>query len=207
MTTAPDSTSWTLRLKSHKTTVLLQINPLHTFETIKKELYTALRDTGLRDLKDNDIPLPASAEDIQLGRPVNINDPRSGFVIGEWEPSGNLEVEAEDANLTGKGKGKGRPKKNIDADSIASSSNIRNCPKGANLKDGAVLAFRWQGPGMEDAWDEDETLGLDSDDDEKKISTGIVGVKSMWAVKIASFEDSYGVENEGDLGGGGEFEG
>jgi hypothetical protein len=171
----PTPQTWTLRLKSHRTTVLLHIDPLQTFSAIKSHLYTALSETGLQATEHGpSIPLPASPEDIQFGRPVDPLDPSSGFVLGEWEtPAEDDEVAIEDE---GKGKGKSSAKgksKGVD--------NVKDCPKGAGLKDGAVLAFRWEGDGTED--------------------------EASWGVKIASFEDAYGVQNEGDVGARAEFEG
>ena len=92
--------------------------------------------------------------------------------------------------------GKGRPKKDSEGSVV---EGVKGCPKGAGLRDGAVLAFRWRGDGI---WDGDEDVDIDMED-------GIAGGKKMdmWGVRIASFEDSYGVENEGDVGGVREFEG
>lgn len=194
----PSAETWTLRLKSRKTTVLLHVDPLHTFSTIKSHLYAALEQTGFSDPDTETlIPLPASPADIQLGRPVDPNDPRRGFMLGEWElpPVDDDNPPAADV---GKGKGKakaGRPSKG----GVASA---RNCPKGADLKDGAVLAFRWKGDGNE--WEDDEDL--DPEVDRASGADAKKGV-DMWGVKLASFEDSYGVEIEGDVGGGREFEG
>ena len=84
--TAPNPQTWTLRLKSRKTTVLLHIDPLSTFDSIKAQLYTALRDTGLKDPETGaSIPLPDSSSDIQLGRPIDTHDAQQGFQLGEWE--------------------------------------------------------------------------------------------------------------------------
>lgn len=168
----PTPQTWTLRLKSHRTTVLLHIDPLHTFPAIKSTLYTALQETGLRASSTGpEIPLPPSPSHIQFGRPVDPLDPSQGFTLGEWEtPAVDEEVDIDE----GKGKGKAAKggKKTADA---------RDCPKGAGLKDGSVLAFRWEGDGG--------------------------GEEAGWGVKIASFEDAYGVLNEGDVGGRGEFDG
>jgi hypothetical protein len=242
----PSPTTQTLRLKSHKTTILLHIDPLQTFASIKAELLTALRDTGLKDADTGaDIVIPESLrpEDITFGRPRNVNEPGQGFVVAEWEKAkvGDGDEEDEDGldgldglgdedddggeegvkgNSKAKGKGKasasasapakkkpGRPVKSSKATSstnndIDIAEDIKQCPKGANLKDGAVLAFRFpsDGTGWEER-DEDEDrdeLDEDTEDGEKA---------RMWGVKIASFEDGYGVENSGDVGGGREFEG
>ncbi|KAH5065722.1 hypothetical protein HBH96_042180 [Parastagonospora nodorum] len=179
--TVPSPQTWTLRLKSRKTTVLLHVDPLQTFSAIKAQLYTALSDTGLKDPETGaSIPLPDSPSDIQLGRPIDTHDAQQGFQLGEWETA------AEESGDDG-GKGKGKAK-------AGKSSGIQDCPKGAGLKDGAVLAFRWAGDGI---WDGGE------DEVERDIGEGA----DMWGVKLASFEDAYGVSNEGDVGGSREFEG
>lgn len=180
----PTPQSWTLRFKSHKTTIVLHVDPLHSFSTIKSFLFAALTDTGLKHPDTNEpLPLPSSASDIQLGRPVNINDASEGFELGEWEYAGADEDE-EDAPK-GKGKAKAGRKSN------GSAPNVKDCPKGAGLKDGGVLAFRWRGDGV---WDGEE--------DAEAMAEG-----DMWGVTLASFEDVYGVMNEMDVGGGREFEG
>jgi hypothetical protein len=180
---APSPQTWMLRLKSHKTTVLLHVEPLDTFSTIKSHLYDALQDTELKHPDtDEAIPLPSSPSDIQLGRPVDINDAHQGFRLGEWEYAG--EEEDEEESSVGKGKGKAR------AGGGPNATNVKDCPKGAGLRDGTVLAFRWAGDG---SWDGDEEdAGKEGD---------------MWGVQLATFEDAYGVENETDVGGGKEFEG
>ncbi|KAF9732418.1 hypothetical protein PMIN06_007429 [Paraphaeosphaeria minitans] len=183
----PSSQTWTLRFKSHKTTVLLHVDPLQTFPTIKEQLYKALEETGLKDSDSEPIPLPISPSDIELGRPSNPNDPHKGFQLGEWEYP---PLEGEDAeDLKGKGKAKaGRPKKS----GAVGADSVKDCPKGAGLRDGAVLAFRWKGNGSQDDDDIEKADGRKAD---------------MWGVELASYEDNYGVENEMDVGGGREFEG
>ncbi|KAF2440035.1 hypothetical protein P171DRAFT_435857 [Karstenula rhodostoma CBS 690.94] len=185
--TTSSAQTWTLRLKSHKTTVLLHVDPLQTFTTIKEQLYKALEETGLRDSDSEPISLPPSPSDIELGRPSSINDPHRGFQLGEWEYSPLEEEDAED--LKGKGKAKaGCPKKS----GAVGADSVKDCPKGAGLRDGAVLAFRWKGNRSEEDADLERADGRKVD---------------MWGVKLASYEDNYGVENEMDVGGGREFEG
>ncbi|KAF2852507.1 hypothetical protein T440DRAFT_29336 [Plenodomus tracheiphilus IPT5] len=189
--TAPSPQTWTLRLKAHKTTVLLHVDPLQNFSNIKAQLYDALQETGLKHRETSErIELPSSPSDIQLGRPINVNDASEGFQLGEWEyPVG----EEEDDGGKGKGKAKATNKTN------GGIKDLKACPKGAGLKDGAVLPFRWIGDGFWHGDDED----MDLEDDKRK------GGKEpdMWGVQLASFEDAYGVENETDVGGGREFEG
>ena len=169
--TQPTPSTWTLRLKSSRTTVLLHIDPLTPFSAIKASLLTALTETGFTSSSSSSdsaapITLPSTPTAIQLGRPLDPLDPKSGFVLGEWESPPSDDETAIDE---GKGKGKGR------------KDSGKDCPKGAGLKDGAVLAFRWEG------------------------LEGAEGTE--WGVQIPSFEDTYGVLNEGDLGERAEFEG
>lgn len=190
---SPSPQTWTLRLKSRKTTVLLHVDPLHTFSTIKTFLYEALSETGIKDPEtEESIPLPSSPSDIQLARPVNINDAQEGFQIGEWEHPASEEDES------GKGKGKAKAVKKTNGGATAGTASVKDCPKGAGLKDGAVLAFRWAGDGTWDGDDEDMDV-----EDGRRSAKGA----DMWGVKLASFDDVYGVENETDVGGGREFEG
>jgi hypothetical protein len=190
--TTPSPQTWTLRLKARKTTVLLHIDPLQTFSSLKEHLYTALADTSLTDPSTREpIPLPSSPEDIQLGRPHDRADPDAGFVLGEWEQQAS--EDGEDDLAEGKGKGKAKAKSGKGNAGAA----VMDCPKGAGLKDRDVLAFRWRGDGT--GWE---------DGDEDEDMEGTVKKDGMWGVKLASFEDGYGVENEADMGGlPGEFEG
>ncbi|KAF2469011.1 uncharacterized protein BDR25DRAFT_50368 [Lindgomyces ingoldianus] len=196
--TPPTPSTWTLRLKNRKTTVLLHVNPLNTFTTIKTHLLAALRETTLKDPETGDeVQLPSSPSEVQFARPVNINHPELGFVLGEWEQPGGVGEMLEEEE-SGRKKGKGRPKKD---DELAGMVNVNDCPKGAGLRDGAVLAFRWKG---------DEEKGNKTEGKRKRKELDVdmeEGEADMWGVKLASYEDQYGVENTGDVGGGREFEG
>ncbi|KAL1798226.1 hypothetical protein ACET3X_002263 [Alternaria dauci] len=182
----PSPQTWTLRLKAHRTTVLIHVDPLNTFDTIKTYLYDALQETGLKNSAGESIPLPSSASDIQFGRPANINDASEGFALGEWE---RAYMASDEEQVEGKGKGKAT-KPNAGASSSAGAkgdiTKTKQCPKGAGLRDGAVLAFRWAGDGT---WDGEDEFDLDRD-----VRKG----GNMWGVTLASFEDAYGVENETD---------
>lgn len=191
--TTPSPQTWTLRLKAHKTTVLLHVDPLETFSAIKSQLYSALQETGIKHRETGEqIALPSSSSDLQLGRPINVNDASEGFKLGEWEyPAG----EEEDDGGKGKGKGKAKAGKKANSD----MHNLKACPKGAGLKDGAVLPFRWIGDGI---WEGDHE-DMDFEDEVQSSRKE----PELWSVQLASFEDAYGVENETDVGGGREFEG
>ncbi|KAF2638832.1 hypothetical protein P280DRAFT_63498 [Massarina eburnea CBS 473.64] len=189
--TTPSPQTWTLRLKARKTTVVLHVDPLQTFASMKSDLHAALVDTSLIDPSTREpIPLPSSPSDIQFGRPIDRADPQLGFTLGEWE------LPSDDEEDNGKGKGKAKTKgRKSDV-----TSAVKDCPKGAGLKDRDVLAFRWRGDGT--AWEDDE-----EQDDDIMLADEVTSKKDTWGVKLASFDDQYGVENEADLGLPGEFEG
>jgi hypothetical protein len=203
--TTPSPLTWTLRLKSHKTTVVLHVNPLQTFSLIKTELLHALQDTSLKHPDTGEeIPLPDSPSDIQLGRPITLNDPHAGFTLGEWEYTNTAsDMEIDEVKPVKNGKGAKRGKND------GGNINVKDCPKGAGLKDNAVLAFRFKGDGTEweDEDDGDEGVDLSADDVRGRGKRSRKG--DMWGVRIASFEDSYGEVNTGDVGlpGGKAFEG
>lgn len=200
--TNPSPITWTIRLKHHRTTIVLHANPLQTFTSIKSQLLSALRDTQ-PDGKLEDKALPSSPSEIVLGRPVDMNDPNKGFVLGEWEQGGDL-FEDEDGAEGSKGKGKavakgkGRSKREEgeeEEEGIASSDSVKDCLKGAGFRDGAVFAFKWGEEAREDNEDEEMDAVLVGKGD------------SEWDVIIPSYEDAYGVENVGDVGGRKPFEG
>jgi hypothetical protein len=187
--TTPSPQTWTLRLKSRKTTVLLHVDPLHTFATIKTHLYDALKETGHNDPQTNEsIELPASPSAIQLGRLVDIHDASKGFQLGEWEYPAYEEEEES-------GKGKGKAKSGRQSNGV---TNAKDCPKGAGLKDGAVLAFKWPGDGTPGQQDDEGIEDMEPDPRNKEAD--------MWGVELARYDDNYGEENVMDVGGESELE-
>jgi hypothetical protein len=175
----PTPITWTLRLKHQKKTVVLHVNPLQTFSSIKTTLLEVLHKTQKSDSFDQ--PLPSSADEIEFGKPIDPKDLDQGFTLGEWEHAAALEVdeETEDAPKA-KGK-KGRPSKSaVTTDEsgveLAGTSNILQCPKAAGLKDGSVLVFRWGKKG-----DEEDDIEMEEERERD------------WDVTIPSFDDE---ENE-----------
>lgn len=173
--TKPNPTTWTLRLRSYKTAVLLHVDPLQTFASIKSQLLAALSESPLRDPETGQaVPLPTSPSDFQLGRPVDRTDLKAGWVPGDWEIPPAEDEEEE----TGKGKGKAKAKK----DNTGVGGAVKDCPKGAGLRDRDCLAFRWRGDGT--GWEEEDGAQQ----------------AGMWGVVLPSFEDSFGVPgNEPEL--------
>lgn len=116
---------WTLRFKKHKTTTILLVQPTQPFESIKEELLSSITASGKVDI--NGIKLPSDPNDIILGVPVDKNDISQGWVQLEMQP----------------GKGEERSGK--------SNTIFNESPMGAGLKDGSMLAFKFEGE--KEDWD------------------------------------------------------
>lgn len=108
-----------------------------SFDSIKSELLEAIKATGIHDI--NGCALPANADDIIFGIPVDKNEPSKGWV--------GLEIPEMDEDEDAGGKSKG-----VRKDSVLNAS-----PLGAGLKDGAMVAFKFREEGTDDA-------DMDSDD-------------------------------------------
>lgn len=140
-TITPSSTTWTLRLKHHKTTVLLHAEALQTLTSLCAELLYALRETYPDGIVAGK-PLPAAAEDIQLAKLQDATDPEKGWVL--------LSSVAATSINNSKGKGK--------------SAGGEGSLKAAGVKDNAVLAFRWGGDAEVGGVREDED-GMEVEED------------------------------------------
>jgi hypothetical protein len=124
--TKPDPLTWTVRLKHHKTTILLHVEPLLLLSTLKEELLAVLREIAPDGF--NGYQLPSSASEIRLGRPVDPFDISLGWE--PLEPPNELDDPFnidEDESLKGKAK-------------RLESENL----KAYGIKDNAVLAFRFK---------------------------------------------------------------
>ncbi|MCJ1428079.1 hypothetical protein MMC29_005987 [Sticta canariensis] len=126
----PTPQHWTLRFKQHKTTILLFVSQNQSFGSIKSELLEAIKATGIRDI--NGYALPANADGIILGIPVDKNDPGKGWV--------GLEIPEIDGDEDAECKSKG----------VRKGSVLNASPLGAGLKDGAMIAFKFREEGAED---------------------------------------------------------
>ncbi|KAI9828523.1 MAG: hypothetical protein M1819_006579 [Sarea resinae] len=121
----PGPLSWTLRFKHHKTTILLFVEPLQSFHSIKMGLIQALNATR-PDGKLDGLAIPSDPEEVLLGLPRNPHDLGEGWVALEIP---EVEILEEDG-----GKRKIGGKQGI----------LNTSPQGAKLKDGAVLAFKFR---------------------------------------------------------------
>jgi hypothetical protein len=141
----PDPLSWTLRFKKHKTTVLLMLPAQESIPSAKEKLHNALKARNIREV--NGDPVPEHPADIELGIPIDRNEPEKGWVRLDRQTG-----EAEDEGTNGAG----RPKKRSLADSL----------QGADIRDGQAIAFRFKrAPGgvgeVADSDEDFEDLGWD----------------------------------------------
>jgi hypothetical protein len=141
-TVNPSSTTWILRLKYHKTTVLLHADPLQSVQRLKQDLLDSLRAIKPSSTFLNGRSPPSSTSQIQLARPCDVLDPTSGWELIEESDDATLQANGPD----GKGKGKAKAKPN------SSEFTLR----GVGVRDNLVLAFRWQDKESMDADLEDE---------------------------------------------------
>ncbi|KAL9132254.1 MAG: hypothetical protein Q9217_000058 [Psora testacea] len=123
----------TLRFKCHKTTILLLCQQSQSFTSIKQDLLDSIKAAGMENI--NRACLPSDPECIILGVPIDKNDISKGWI--------NLEIPEFD-EVEGKEKG------------VKKGSVLNQSPLGAGLKDGAVLAFKFNKEGERDEMDLDD---------------------------------------------------
>jgi hypothetical protein len=131
------STSWTLRLKRQKTTILLFADPNTTLSDLKQQLLKALRATHPTQVLSDGKGIPTSVADVELGLPVEPNDLTQGWRM--------IDLSFTDDNTTDAGSTKGAVSKD-------------KALKTLGIKADSVLAFRFKN---EDGDLDDETLGED----------------------------------------------
>lgn len=170
----PTPTTWSLRFKSHKTTIILFVDRMQTFHAIKTELLHALSETSA-DGQFNDIPIPSNPDDVLFAKPVDFNNPDAGWQSLEADALG---IDDELFGDEGNGKGKGKAK--------AKGAEVKDCPLGVGLRDGCAVAFKFKGQKPRKKTPEpeaDEGLGFEEDEPKE------------WDVILPQYEDVYGLEN------------
>jgi hypothetical protein len=203
----PAAKAWTLRLKHGRRTVLLFADPSAPLLHLKESLLDALRAPPARAHGADDHrngaappPFPSRAADIELARPVDASDITAGFemVGAAWSAAGSADAAAD-----GEAEGAARDKDSEDDGgevlkmeeegagraARAGASGQRSGAEPATedgrsltslgIKENAVLAYRFRGG-----------------EAEKRLN----GEDPGWSIEVPSFEDAYGVENDGDLG-------
>lgn len=115
---------WTLKFKRDKVTVVLFVHPDQSMLSIKDEFLEALKS---RNTTFEDQDIPSSSDEVFLAKLTIPNDHESGW---ETLTSASESIGSSDA--------KGSKKRK------ANGSNPLDSPVGLGLKDGAVLAFKFQ---------------------------------------------------------------
>ncbi|KAH7030232.1 hypothetical protein B0J12DRAFT_745260 [Macrophomina phaseolina] len=168
----PSSTTWTLRFKHHKTTILLHADALQTLTSIRAELLHVLRETAPEGIAGK--ALPDSPEEIQLAKLRDTSDPEKG-----WKLLTQATAEGGGGKSKGKGKSGGAGDESL---------------KAVGVKDNAVLAFRWGGAvdnGLDGA---DMAIDIEGEDEEDE-----KGADGGWDVVWPRYDDTYidGLDDEG----------
>jgi hypothetical protein len=203
--TMPDSNPpprvWCLRFKLNRTTVVLHIDALQTLASIRSELLEALRATHpdgifkgtLRDGTPVSYPLPANPEDIALAKQADPHDPNAG-----WEAIGDDAEEGLifDEDVKGKGKGKGRASAAPSRKSASSAKDVNDCPQGAGLKDGSIVAFRFR---LAEEKARRQRL-IDGELDVDEIARDGMGDDADWDVVMPTMEETYDDEDAAEMG-------
>lgn len=134
--TDPSPRTWTLRFKQHRSTILLEVDPLQHLSDVRAELLQALND-GNPSGELNGQQIPKNPDEIQLGRAVDRNNLNLGYVT--------IEKDEEGTEVSGKGKGKS----STASGTKSAAGQMKECPQGAGLRNSDVVAFKFK-IGLED---------------------------------------------------------
>lgn len=187
----PNSRTWTLRLKRHRTTILLHADPIQKLSSLRAELLLALQQTNPSGELDGHA-IPQNVDDIILAKPVDINDLSAG-----WERLEQKASFADDSDVTTPdGKGKGKAKAAVTAvpgagaKGKAGAAKLMDCPQGAGLRDGGVVAFRFRAEDEEHGPRKGEVEeGFEMLDEDK------MGEAETWDVVVPTIEETYAAED------------
>jgi hypothetical protein len=190
----PPPRTWCLRFKLNRSTIVLHVDAQQTFASVRAELLTALQATHpsgifkgtLRDGTPVEYPLPANPEDIALAKLIDINDLNAG-----WETIGDSnEGLYFDEDFSSKGRGKGKEVAAVAAKQ-ASAKSVNDCPQGAGLRDGGVVAMRFR---LADEKERRQRLN-DGDLDVDEIAKDGMGIDDLpWDVIVPTMAETYGDE-------------
>ncbi|TKA31674.1 hypothetical protein B0A50_01752 [Salinomyces thailandicus] len=184
------SRTWTLRFKNQRSTVLLHVDPLQQLSSVRAELLIALQQTHPDGMLHGQ-RLPDTDEDILLARPADIHD----LTLG-WDPLARDEALenalAEESNSTGKGKGKA----GASGKAKSAKDKLSDCPQGAGLRDGGVVAFKFK---SQAAAERDEGIEVDEHDGLDNDMLVSAPDKERWDVVVPTMEETYG---DGEAGMG-----
>jgi len=174
--TTPNPQTYTLRLKSHRTTLLLHTDPLQSLLSLKRDILRALTQTHPEGHL-NGAQLPRNAEDILLAKPVDPHDLTAGWVSLETWENGDLFEEGGSTKGKGKAAINGTKKKGTDREGTVQA---------AGLRDGGVVAFKFRST--------QEVAHVEDDEDDGGIAEleGVGAREEKWDVLVPSLDETYG---------------
>lgn len=184
----PNSRTWTLRFKHHKTTILLHAEPIQKLSSIRADLLAALQQTNPSG-ELNGQKIPQNPDDIILARPADINDLSQGWE--RLEQKAPFADEANDSDAKGKGKGKAiTSTPGSGAGKTKAGAQMKDCPQGAGLRDGSIVAFKFRSEDRElrESEAEDDFVMLDEDRE------GVEG-RDGFDVVVPTIEETYAEED------------
>ncbi|TKA75653.1 hypothetical protein B0A55_05005 [Friedmanniomyces simplex] len=198
----PRPSTWILRFKHHRTTILLHVDPLQKLSSVRAELLKAVRQTCPHGTL-NGHTVPDDEGDVLLARPVDSDDLSLGWQALEREDEVEKAVK-EDA------KGKGKAAVGSSANK-AGKDKLTACPQGVGLQDGGVVAFKFRSELDAVARDKDEGIEVEEDDEDRLDGETLVGAggpPEKWDVVVPTLEETYGdalpLAGDGAEGEGGE---
>ena len=125
-----------------------------------------------------------NADDVLLAVPVDINDLTAGFQRIESGAAG------EDSSGKGKGKANANGPTSVKKVGVNGKNAILDCPQGAGMRDGGIVAFKFRDE--RDVVDEDEDEEMDLDDIRVTVGGSEKGKREEWDVVVPSMEETYG---------------
>lgn len=175
-TTTPNPQTYTLRLKSHRTTLLLHTDPLQTLLSLKREILRALSQSHPEGHL-NGAQIPKNAEDILLAKPVDPHDLAAGWLSLETSENGDLFEEGGNSKGKGKAAVNGTKKK---------GSGREGTVQAAGLRDGEVVAFKFRST--------EAAAHVEDDEDDEGIAEleGVGAREEKWDVVVPSLDETYG---------------
>jgi len=189
----PKSSTWILRFKHHRTTILLHVDPLQELTSIRAELLKAIQQTCPHGTL-NGYAIPEDAGELLLARPVDSNDLSLG-----WKALGGQAGEGAEQEPKGKGKA---PVAMANSGKKVVKGKPTDCPQAVGLRDGDMVAFRFRSEVGTATRDQGE--GDEGEQDGGTV-VGESGALEKWDVVVPTLEDTYGdsLPLAGDGGDGG----
>lgn len=189
----PNSRTWTLRLKHHRTTILLHADPIQKLSSLRTELLLALRETNPSGELDG-YKIPQNADEIILAKPLDINDLSAGWERLEQKASFADDTDASTPDGKGKGKAKAAvtavPGAGAGAKGKAGANKLTDCPQAVGLRDGGIVAFRFRSEDVEAGSGKDGVEeGFEMLEEDKREEA------EKWDVVVPTIEETYAEED------------